>query len=285
LAVERAEWGAEAFALASAACLIGDLGWYCAGRAYGGRIMRLLCRVSVSPDSCVSETQFRFERWGIKAIAFAKFVPGLSTIAPPLAGAVRMRLGRYLGVSTLGTALWVGSLMAIGALAAKQIVALLPRLAALGGRALIALALLLALYVLLKWLERRRFYSALRMARIDVTELHSLIQSNHPPTVLDVRSRTAQELDPRMVPGALHVPPEDVATLLASIQHGEEVVVYCACPNEASAARVARLLMQHGVLRVRPLYGGLEAWIAAGYPVGPVAPAPGLATARLVSSR
>jgi rhodanese-related sulfurtransferase len=114
------------------------------------------------------------------------------------------------------------------------------------------------------------------MARVNVTELYSMMQRARPPTVLDVRSRSALEIDPRMVPGALHVPPEDVATLLASIKHDGEVIVYCTCPNEASAARVARLLMQHGVLRVRPLLGGLEAWIAAGYPVGLLAVAASL---------
>jgi membrane protein DedA with SNARE-associated domain/rhodanese-related sulfurtransferase len=276
LAVGQANWGAAAFVLAAIACLIADLAWYYAGRAYGGRIMRLVCKISLSPDSCVSNTQLRFERWGLMAIAFAKFVPGLSTIAPPLAGATRMRLSRYVWVTSLGSLLWVGTFMGIGALAASQIMALLPRLAQLGGRAVLVLGLLLALYILLKWLERWRFYSALRMARVNVTELYSMMQGERPPTVLDVRAKSALELDPRMVPGALHVPPEDVATLLASIKHEGEVIVYCTCPNEASAARVARLLMQHGVLRVRPLLGGLEAWIEAGYPVGLLAVAASL---------
>ena len=273
LAVGQANWGAAAFVLAAIACLIADLAWYYAGRAYGGRIMRLVCKISLSPDSCVSNTQLRFERWGLMAIAFAKFVPGLSTIAPPLAGATRMRLRRYIWVTSLGSLLWVGTFMAIGAVAAPQIMALLPHLAQLGGRALLVLALLLALYILLKWLERWRFYSALRMARVNVTELYSMLQGEPPPIVLDVRSKSALELDPRMVPGAVHIPPEDVATLLASIKHDGEVILYCTCPNEASAARVARLLIQHGVVRVRPLLGGLEAWIAAGYPVGPLAAA------------
>jgi membrane protein DedA with SNARE-associated domain/rhodanese-related sulfurtransferase len=266
-AAGQPQWGAAAFALAAAACLIDDLAWYYAGRAYGTRVMRLLCRISLSPDSCVSNTQVRFERWGMKAIVFAKFVPGLSTIAPPLAGAMRMGVTRYVWLSVLGSVLWIAAPMTLGAVAAPQLTAFIPRMGGLGVRAAIVAGVLLALYVLLKWLQRRRFYSALRMARIEAGELHSMLRRSPAPTILDVRSSSALELDPRMVPGALHVPPEHVAGLLASIHHDGEVVVYCTCPNEASAARVALLLMRHGVRRVRPLHGGLDAWVAGGYTV------------------
>ncbi|HEY6482029.1 MAG TPA: DedA family protein/thiosulfate sulfurtransferase GlpE [Steroidobacteraceae bacterium] len=281
LAVGQPKWGVAAFLLSATACTISDATWYCAGRIFGTRIMRLICKVSLSPDSCVSDTQLRFERWGVKALVFAKFVPGLSMIAPPLAGALRMRLSLFLRMTCLGSALWIASLMGLGALAAPQIMALLPRVVDLGARAALVIGLLLLLYILLKWFERRRLYSALRMARVDPQELHSMLQGERAPTILDVRSRSALALDPRTIPGALHVPPEELATLLASISHDGEVVAYCNCPNEASAAQVARLLMQHGVTRVRPLHGGLDAWVAAGYPVSGPAPgaeiAPGLA--------
>jgi len=284
LAVRHPEWGAAALALAIAACVISDLGWYGAGRVYGGRIVRFLCRISLSPDSCVSETQLRFERWGARALLVSKFVPGLSTLAPPLAGALRMALSLFLATSFAGSVLWVLIFMMLGALAAPQITALLPHLAALGARAALVLALLLALYILLKWLERQRVYSALRMARIGVDHLHSMLESVPAPTILDVRSMSARSLDPRAIPGALHVPPEDVATRIASIKPDTEVVVYCSCPKEASAARVAQLLRRHGVVRVRPLLGGLDAWVAAGYPVTDTRPEAAIAAASLVGS-
>ena len=285
LTVMHAKWGATAFALATAACFISDLGWYAAGRVYGGRVVRSLCSISLSPDSCVSETQLRFERWGARALLVAKFIPGLSIIAPPLSGALRMEPGLFIGMSLLGSVLWVAVFMALGALAAPEIMALLPHLAALGAWALAAVALLLALYILVKWVARQRVYAALRMARIDVGQLHSMLQHPPPPAILDVRSMSARALDPRAIPGALHVPPEHVATCVASINPNTEVVLYCTCPNEASAARVAQLLMRHGVLRVRPLLGGLDAWVAAGYPVSDTQVAPELAAPSLAVSR
>jgi rhodanese-related sulfurtransferase len=190
----------------------------------------------------------------------------------------------FLGMSFLGSLLWVLVFMALGALAAPQIMALLPHLAALGARAAAAIALLLALYIVVKWVERRRLYAALRMARIEVSQLHSMLHGVPPPTILDVRSTSARTLDPRAIPGALHVPPEDVATRLASIKPDAEVIVYCTCPNEATAARVAQLLIRHGVVRVRPLLGGLDAWVAAGYPVADTLPAPEVAAPSLASS-
>lgn len=124
-------WGLEMFLCAVAACVATDAIWYVAGRWYGNGVMKLLCRVSLTPDSCVSETQGRFERWGPNAIVVAKFVPGLAIIAPPLAGAMRMHWPRFLGLSTLAATLWVGIYLGAGALLKPQIDRLLPRLAEL----------------------------------------------------------------------------------------------------------------------------------------------------------
>jgi membrane protein DedA with SNARE-associated domain/rhodanese-related sulfurtransferase len=278
LAVGQPVWGLAAIALAAAACIVSDASWYCAGRAYGNRIIRLLCRVSLSPDSCVSETHARFERWGPRALLFAKFVPGLSTIAAPLSGALRMRFGSFLPMTALGALLWVVVFVALGALAAQQILALLPRVGAMGGRAAILIVSVVVLYVLLKWLERRRLYTALRMARVGAQELRTMMGREPPPVVVDVRSRSALALDPRSIPGALQVPPEDIGGFLSALDHNGEVVLYCTCPNEASAASAARLLMRHGILRVRPLQGGLDAWVAAGYPVTALESSPAAAS-------
>ena len=267
VAAEHHWWGGELFIFATAACLIADLGWYFAGRLYGNRVMRLLCRMSLTPDSCVSETQLRFERWGGNALLIAKFVPGLAIIAPPLAGALRMRALRFAGLSTLGAALWVGVYMGVGALLRPQIDRLLPRVAEFGGRAVAVIGALLAAYIAFKWWERRAFYAKLRMARISVAELYELMDAQRPPLVVDVRSHSARAREPRWIPGALHVPLDEVGEHIASLPADREIVVYCTCPNEASAARVAKLLIDRGYTRVRPLHGGLDAWVAAGYAV------------------
>ena len=253
--------------LALAACLIGDGTWYLAGRRYGGRVMKLLCRISLTPDICVNQTQTSFERWGDKALMFAKFIPGLSLIAPPLAGAMRMSIVRFAALSLLGSAAWVGVAMLAGMLLRHEIEQLLPQLVGIGGAALLLLMVLLAIYVAFKWWERRRFYSALDMARISVDELYTSMQGEPRPIVVDVRSSTAQELQQQRIPGALHVPVQDVGRHVGALPRDREIVFYCTCPNEASAAQAARLLMNHGFRRVRPLHGGLDAWIAAGYAV------------------
>ncbi len=263
-------WGIEVFAVATLACVCTDSGWFVAGRLYGNRLMRLLCRISLSPDSCVSQTHRRFERWGVKALVVGKFIPGLTVIAVPLAGAQGMHWALFLGLTVLSSALWIAAPLLVGVLAAPQITSVLTILNKVGGRAVAVALVLLAGYVLLKWWQRYRFRARLRMARVEPSDLHNMLQRQPPPIVLDVRSSSARALDPRAIPNAVQVPPEQVEAQLPSFARATEVIVYCSCPNEASAARVAKLLMEHGVKRVRPLRGGLELWCAAGYPVSAV---------------
>jgi membrane protein DedA with SNARE-associated domain/rhodanese-related sulfurtransferase len=259
--------GSGVFAVAMVACVIGDTAWYLSGRWYGNRVMKLLCHISLTPDSCVSQTQTRFEHWGANALIVAKFVPGLSLIAPPLAGATRMSFARFTGFSALGSMAYVGAYVAGGMLLGPQIERLLPHLHAVGGVAVLVIAGLLLVYILYKWWERRRFLAFLRMARITVGELYRMMDSGPSPLIVDVRSETARSLEPRRIPGALHVPVLDMERHIQELPRDREIVLYCTCPNEASAAKVAKQLMAHGFKRVRPLYGGLDAWIAAGYAV------------------
>jgi membrane protein DedA with SNARE-associated domain/rhodanese-related sulfurtransferase len=261
------------------ACMVADTGWYLAGRIYGNGVMRLLCRISLTPDSCVSQTQERFERWGTNALVVAKFVPGLAMIAPPLAGATRMRWPRFICYSTVGSAVWISAALFGGMLFRRQIEQILPRLAGFGIRAAVIIACVVALYIGYKWWERTRFYSMLRMARISVSELYKLMDEGAAPLIVDVRSFTALGLEPRRIPGALHIPLLEVEQYVKELPRDREIVAYCSCPNEASAAQVAKLLMDNGFKKVRPLYGGLDAWIAAGYavdvfPVGTEHPMP-----------
>jgi membrane protein DedA with SNARE-associated domain/rhodanese-related sulfurtransferase len=255
------------FALSVVACLLPDCGWYLVGQIYGIRVLKTLCRISLEPDSCVSQTQSRFERWGINSLVIAKFVPGLAIIAPPLAGAMRAGWTRFIVLSTLGGMLWVGSGLAAGVLFKSQIAALLIYLDRIGSVAGLLIAVLLAAYVGYKWWERARFYRTLRMARISVADLYELIQAGAAPLIVDVRSPTARQLEPRWIPGAIHVPVDAVGRHVGHLPRDRDIVLYCACPNEASAARVAKILVNHGFKAVRPLFGGLDAWVAAGYEV------------------
>lgn len=249
------------------ACLVADSGWYLLGQLYGVRVLKTLCRISLEPDSCVSQTQSRFERWGVNSLIIAKFVPGLAIIAPPMAGALRIGWLRFILLSTASAVLWVGTALFAGFLFKNQIGAVLSNLDRFGSWVAMAAGILLAAYIAYKWWERARFFRLLRMARINVSDLHQLIKRGDAPVIVDVRSATARALEPRWIPGALHLPLDQVGTHVKGLPKDREIVLYCTCPSEASAARVARILMNHGFKRVRPLHGGLDAWLAAGYSV------------------
>jgi len=209
-------------------------------------VLKTLCKVSLEPDSCVSQTQTRFERWGINSLVIAKFVPGLSIIAPPMAGAMRIGWPRFhfserLRRRSLG---WGRSRRRCVVQIANRAVA--EHVSAIGSAAGAGVLILLAAYIAFKWWERRRFYRMLRMARISVADLYELIQVGAAPVIIDVRSVTARELEPRWIPGALHVPLQDVARQLKELPRDRDIILYCTCPSEASAARVAKVLMNHG---------------------------------------
>jgi len=255
------------FAVALVACVIADVAWYAAGRHYGNRVMRILCGISLTPDSCVSQAQARFERFGVNVLVIAKFIPGIALLAPPLAGAIRMRWLPFLAFDTAGGALWVAAGMAGGVLLGPQIEQLLAYIENYGTAAVIVLAALIAGYIAFKWWERHRFYAMLRMARISPEELYRLMDAGVAPLIVDVRSPTARSLEPRHIPGALHLPMHGFEQHISELPRDREIIVYCSCPNEASAAQVAKLLMNSGFVRVRPLAGGLDAWIDAGLPV------------------
>jgi membrane protein DedA with SNARE-associated domain/rhodanese-related sulfurtransferase len=258
--------GAVALA-ALVAVLVGDLAWYLAGRRFGSRVLKTLCRISLSPDSCVRQTETLYERWGGQMLLVACFVPGLSTIAPPLAGAMRLRISAFLAYSAGGAVIWILVSLAIGMVFKTQITLAGQYLARFGSLALLAVFLLFLAFLAFKWWERQRFYNALRMARISVDELQGLLGAGAEPVILDVRSAAARQMDGRRIPGARHVDIETPEQHLRGLPKSSEIVVYCNCPNEASAARVARLLMDHGFKRVRPLAGGMEAWVSAGHAV------------------
>ncbi|HEY2685542.1 MAG TPA: DedA family protein/thiosulfate sulfurtransferase GlpE [Steroidobacteraceae bacterium] len=256
------------------ACLVADCLWYLLGQLYGIRVLKTLCRISLEPDSCVSMTQNRFERWGVNSLIIAKFVPGLAIIAPPMAGALRIGWMRFIALSTLSAVLWAGVALVAGMVFKAQIEAVLLNLDRVGGYLGAAALAALAAYIAYKAIDRARFFHALRMARINVTDLHQLIKQGGAPVIIDVRSTTARALEPRWIPGALHVPLDDVGRHVKSLPKDRDIVLYCTCPSEASAARVARVLMNHGFKRVRPLFGGLDAWLAAGFAVEFAPPAP-----------
>ena len=258
---------AAVFGVAIVACYIGDGLWFAGGRIYGRSVLSLLCRISLSPDSCVRQSEYHFGRWGKAALVISKFVPGLSTITPPLAGAMRMGWPSFIVMNGIGIALWAGIPIAAGMVFHDQIGRAIALLEGYGTMAVALIAAVLAAYIAFKWWERRRFYRALRLARITVEELRSLIDRGKQPVVVDVRSEVSRKADGRLIPGALTIEPSQIDARLRELPKDREIIFYCTCPNEASAALVAKRLIELGYTRVRPLAGGLDAWIAAGHEV------------------
>ena len=263
-------YGVASVGVATLASIAGSLPWLWAGRRYGYRVLKLVCRVSLSPDSCVRQSENLFERYGAAALLAAKFVPGLGHVAPPLAGAFRFRSASFVLYFGAGSALAALAPLLLGLAFHAQIDRLVDWLTALGGPALVAVLIALALYVAYRWWVRRQFLKALRAARIGVAELQEMIGRGEAPIVLDVRSRTHRQLDARIIPGARPADLDNLEAALAEIPAGREVVVYCACPNDATAVRVAMLLRRRGIRQVRPLAGGFDAWVSAGLVTKPL---------------
>lgn len=213
--------------VAVAASLIADLLWFALGRRQGYRVLNVLCRVSLSPDSCVNQTEAFFNRYGLASLLFAKFVPGFSTVAPPLAGASNASVASFMAWDAGGALLWAGSGFAAGAIFHRAVDRVLDVLASFGSGALVFVGSVLGLFILWKYAQRRRFYRALRMARISPEEVSGLIARGESPVILDVRTSRAREADPRRIPGARSLELSGVEAGVSDLPRDREIILYC----------------------------------------------------------
>ena len=251
-------------AAAVSAALIADICWYYAGRFYGRRVLGKLCRISLSPDSCVRQTESLYLRIGPPALLFCKFIPGFASISSALAGSTGTRLIQFIIFDGLGAALWAGYAIGLGMLFSDTIDELLVTLAEMGRWGGLFISAALILFVGRKWWERKRFLQEFRMARISVNELNELLESGQSPVIID--TRPANLIGDGWIPGARFISLDKVDELKDQ-NINEPVILYCACPNEITAAQVAKALMQYGYTNVKPLQGGIDAWIEAGFPL------------------
>jgi len=213
-----------ALALALIAVILADLFWYSLGRYRGGRILKLLCRISLEPDSCVRRTENLFVRHGVHSLLVAKFVPGLNTAAPSLAGIFRMPVRRFMIFDSLGALLWVGSVTSLGLIFSDQLEQIALRWS---GWLVAVLAGSLAAYVLWKFIQRRRFIRRLRIARITPKELMDKLRAGETISIVDLRQPMDIEAFPQMIPGALRIAMEEIEERHAEIPRDRDVVLYC----------------------------------------------------------
>jgi membrane protein DedA with SNARE-associated domain len=218
-----------ALILGTAVCasLVSDVGWYALGRRRGPRILHLLCRISLEPDSCVRDTENLFARRGIASLLVAKFIPGLSTIAPPLAGIIRMPLGRFLLIDGLGALVWAGVFAILGVLFSEQLEGLAVLLATMGSWLVAVVLGGFGTYLVWKLVARKRFLRRLRIARITPEELQQKLEAGEEVMIVDLRHPLEFEAEPVVIPGAVRFSAQDLEVRRLPIPRDREVILYC----------------------------------------------------------
>jgi membrane protein DedA with SNARE-associated domain/rhodanese-related sulfurtransferase len=244
------------------ASLIADWLWYRAGRRFGYRVLSTLCKLSINPASCVTATEARFARWGLASLLLAKFIPGFSAVAPPIAGALRMKQSSFLVTAALGGALWAGLALGTGWLLKDQVMSVI---AVLESHALLTALLVLAAVALwLAWKlgQRYRFIQRGKIPHATPAELLALLDARQPVMVIDLRS-PGLVAETELMPGATLTDQDHLLEAVADWPLHEPIITVCACPQDAGAVDAAHRLQQAGYVAVKPLKGGHEAWLAA----------------------
>lgn len=252
----------QVLAAAVVASVLADWLWYWSGKVFGYRVLAGLCKLSINPSSCVSQTEARFIRWGISSLVVAKFIPGFSTVAPPIAGALRMSQAGFLLAAGVGAALWAGAALGAGWLlqdAVQSAIAALDRHAA---RALLVVLVLLAVWLGWKLWQKYRFRKFCAVPHVTPAELLAALDSDTPPLVLDLRGATMIAATGPIV-GARVAEHDFLHEAVGDWPKDRPIVTLCACPEDAGAVQAARHLLNAGYLSVKPLKGGYEAWLAS----------------------
>jgi membrane protein DedA with SNARE-associated domain len=209
------------------ACVSADFVWYYLGRTRGQSILNLLCRLSLEPDYCVSRTKGLFGRYGDKGLLVAKFLPGFSTVAPPMAGLTRMSAHRFLILDGAGALMWTATFLGIGYLFRKQLEQAAEVLLRFGSSFGTMIAFVLALYAVWQLIERRKFLLSLRAARVTPEEVMARLKAGEPLVILDLRLRDDIQSDPLGLPNAIHFTLEELEARHGEIPRDREIVLYC----------------------------------------------------------
>jgi membrane protein DedA with SNARE-associated domain len=252
------------------ATLTADSTWFSVGRRYGHHVLRILCKLSMEPTICVRRTQDSFGRRRGVTLMIAKFVPGLATLAPPVAGENGMPFLQFLFFDAIGGALWLTALLTVGRLfgdALKRDPSLLNWVGRFSG-ALLVLGILG--FFIGRLVRRRMVLKQLVASRVEPEDLKRQLDAGEKVYIVDLRHPLELLPDPFTLPGALHFSPDVLAERHLEIPRDRDVVLYCTCPSEATAAKTAMILFKLGIERVRPLRGGYDEWKRLGYPMDAV---------------
>jgi len=208
--------------------LFSDSLWYSLGRIRGIRVLKLLCRISIEPDSCVRSTQNVFARYGARSLLVAKFLPGLGAAAAPLAGVVRVSPGRFLLFDLMGATLWSSTYLGVGYVFSDQLEAIVMQGGRVGAMLLALLAAACLTFLAWKFARRRRFLNELRLARITPEELRAKLDQGEKVTLVDLRHLLSVEADPELIPGAKWIDPDNLDARSNELPRDSDVILYCA---------------------------------------------------------
>jgi len=214
-------------ALSAIAAVLADGLWYQLGRKKGISVLQFLCRISLEPDSCVRRTEGVFAKQGARSLLIAKFVPGLSTAAPPLAGIFHMRRRRFLLWDTLGSLLWAGAFLLAGYIFSEQIEKIAERASSLGSGLMVLIVGALGGYITWKFIGRQRFLRELRIGRITPEELKEKIDAAEELVIVDLRHSLDFEADPETIPGAFRMDVKELEEKSDRLPPDREVILYC----------------------------------------------------------
>jgi membrane protein DedA with SNARE-associated domain len=218
---------AGVLAISVGACLLADFAWYRLGRWRGARVLNFLCRISLEPDSCVRTAENRLSSGGAQALLVAKFLPGFSTAAPPVAGLIGMRVSRFLWWDGLGAILWSATYISLGWLFSDQLERVMRAVADVGGRAFFVAGAALALYLAWKALQRRRFLREISLDRITPEELNARLAAGEEIVIVDLRHAAEFEADDKSLPRAMRIAPEAIEGNIGLIPADREIVLFC----------------------------------------------------------
>jgi membrane protein DedA with SNARE-associated domain/rhodanese-related sulfurtransferase len=251
--------------------LLADSVWYLFGKRYGGAVVRVVCKLSFESTACVRKTELYFTKRGATALLLAKFIPGLGSVAAPIAGQIGMEYPKFLMCDAGGILLWATTVTLggrfFGDLIKRNAHALSWTAHFFGG----IFVLLFLGFLGYRMLQRRAFLKSMRMSRLEPLELKQMLDSGRKVFIVDLRHPLDYLPDPRTLPGALSLTPDKLVEQSEQIPRDQEIVLFCTCPSEATAARMALTLRRMGIYRVRPLRGGFDEWKRLGYPLVDIA--------------
>ncbi len=270
-ATHRVSWIGITLAMLLA-CIVADTIWFALGRRYGNSVLKLLCRFSFEASTCVSKTEGYFTRRGAVTLLFAKFVPGLSTVAAPIAGQTGMSIPRFLAWDLAGSLIWGEAFILAGRFFGDLAKKSAPFFAWLGHFAIVIFVLMVLGFLAHRIWKQRKFLQQVRELRLEPSELKTMLdfagkEGTPPPFIVDLRHPLDYLPDPRVLPGALRIGPNELKQHSEIIPRDRDVILYCTCPSEETSAKLALQLHKMGVYRVRPLRGGFDGWKQAGYPL------------------